>query len=148
MCSPRWMPAATHFSFHYLTAVAAAGGPSPQPKVCEARLSCAPLRSAAAGSATAATCNHCRGPRESFVDSAGLGEPLRRQIRKTFHWIGPFLQLPIHFFKLDEMVAKLVQVLVRRNLLARYHTAIALSAMAVSLHSEMVELMAVAAAVH
>ena len=56
---------------------------------------------------------------------AGLEEPLNRRTQKTFHEIDPLLQLPIHFSR--QMVAKLLTVLVRRNLLARYHTATAQS---------------------
>lgn len=120
------MATATHFSFRYPATVTVASGPLPRPKVDEARSSCAPLRSAALDSATAATCNRCHGPRESSPGFAGLEEPLSRLIRKTFHEICPFLQLPIHFFKLGQVVAKLLTVLVHRNLLAQYRIATAL----------------------
>ena len=120
------MATATYFSSRFLPTVAGAGGPLPRPKVDEARSSCAPLRSVALDSALAASCNRCLGPRESSTGFAGLEELLNRRIQKTFHEIDPFLQLPIHFFKLGQMVAKLLTVLVRQNLLARYHTATAL----------------------
>ena len=125
MCSLRLIATATYFSSHFLPTVATAGGPLPRPKFDEARLSCAPLRSVALDSTIAVTCNRCLGPRESFMGFAGLEEPLNRRTQKTFHEIDPLLQLPIHFSR--QMVAKLLTVLVRRNLLARYHTATAQS---------------------
>ena len=120
------MAIATYFSSRFLPTVAGAGGPLPRPKVDEARSSCAPLRSVALDSALAATCNRCLGPRESSTGFAGLEEPLNRRIQKTFHEIDLFLQLPIHFFKLGQVVAKLLTALVHRNPLAQYRTATAL----------------------
>ena len=141
------MPTAAHFFSRYLPTVTGAGVPSPRPKVDEARPSCAPLLSVALDSAT--TCNRCHGPRESFVGPTGLEEPLNRRIRKTFHEIGPFLQLPIrHFSALEQMVPKLFTVLVRRNLLAPHHTATALPLLPANCHTERVPLLPVAAAGH